>query len=130
MDPMDMIKGMLAEKMGVDEAAAGGALDTLLSGGGGGADALNGGVGGLLAAMKERGMGAGDINADKLKGLLGEDSVASAAEQLGTTQDGLLGNLTDMLPGLLDKMGMASGVMDKLGGAGALGGMAGKLFKR
>ena len=130
MDPMDMIKGMLADKMGVDEASAGGALDTLLSGGGGGADALNGGVGGLLAAMQARGMGAGDINADKLKGLFGQESVASAAEQLGTTQDGLLGTLTEMLPGLLDKMGMASGVMDKLGGAGALGGMAGKLFKR
>lgn len=128
MDPMNLISGMLADKMGVDAGAAQGALGTLMSAGGGGAASLDGSVGGLLAAFKERGLGEGDMSADKLRGLFGGESVSEAAGLLGASEDGLLGTLQEMLPGLLGKLGMGGDVMDKLGGAAALGGMAKKFL--
>ena len=139
MNPMDMAKMMLAKKLGADQGVVGDALGSLLSSQGGGADALNGGLGGLVGAMKAKGMGDmaeswlgdgpnKDVSADQLKEVLGGQSVADAAAKLGTSEEGLLGTLKEALPQIVDKSSSGGSMLDTVGGIGGLAGMAKKFM--
>ena len=139
MKPMDMAKMMLAKKLGADQGVVGDALGSLLSSQGGGADALNGGLGGLVGAMKAKGMGDmaeswlgdgpnKDVSADQLKEVLGGQSVADAAAKLGTSEEGLLGTLKEALPQIVDKSSSGGSMLDTVGGIGGLAGMAKKFM--
>ena len=139
MNPMDMAKQMLAQKLGADTGVVGDVLGNLLSSQGGGADALNGGLGGLVGAMKAKGMGDvaeswmgdganADVSADQLKDVLGGQSVSQAAERLGTSEAGLLGTLQQALPQIVDKSSSGGSMLDQVGGLGGLAGMAKKFM--
>ncbi len=132
------------------------------SGQGGGGDLLGavmgmlgqsgaGGVGGLagLVAKFQQG-GLGDVvgswvstgqnmpvSPDQLGGVLGSDTVAGLAQQMGVNPGDLLGQLSQMLPQVVDKLTPngqlpQGNFQDALGGAGlgGLAGMLGGLLKR
>ena len=139
MNPMDMAKQMLAQKLGADSGVVGDVLGNLLSSQGGGADALNGGLGGLVGAMRDKGMGdvaeswLGDganaqVSAGQLKDVLGGASVSDAAARLGTSEDSLLGTLQQALPQIVDKSSSGGSMLDSVGGLGGLAGMAKKFM--
>jgi uncharacterized protein YidB (DUF937 family) len=149
------------------------ALGSVLGAGGGGGqgqllqvivsmlgnDAQGGGLGGLLQQAQKAGLGdvvsswvgSGQnqaISPDQLGGLLGgllgQGQVASMAQQAGMDQGDLLGQLSQMLPQVVDKLtpqgqvpsGGLGNVGDLLGqlagggGGGGLGDLIGMLGKR
>ena len=97
-----------------------------------------GGLNGLVAKFNQAGLGdvvgswigTGEnqpISADQLSGVLGSDVMGKAASQLGLDSSQLSGQLSAMLPGLIDKLtpngtapqaglGNASDLMGMLGG--------------
>jgi len=103
----------------------------------GGGDKMD--VAGLVGTMKEKGLGdvadswLGDgenqaVSADQLKNALGAEQVTQAAAELGTDENSLLGGLQAALPQLVDKASSGGSLLDSVGGLGALGGIAKKLF--
>lgn len=133
MDLMNLAKGMLAQKLGGDNDAIGGVLNSLI-GGGNTAD-----IGGLVNGLKEKGLGdvasswLGDgenspISVDQLKDVLGAEKVTAAAAELGTDEGSLLSGLTDALPQLVDKASSGGSLLDKVGGLGAVAGLAKKFL--
>ena len=135
MDVMNLAKGLLVQKLGGNNAAAGAVLSGLLGGGqGGGLD-----LGGLVKGLQSKGLGdvAGswlgdgenaEISADQLKDVLGQEKIAEAASQLGTDEGSLLDGLKDALPQIVDKSSSGGSLMDSIGGLGALGGIAKKIL--
>lgn len=130
---MNLAKGMLAQKLGGDNAAIGGVLNSLI-GGGNTAD-----IGGLLNGLQEKGLGdvasswLGDgenapISADQLKDVLGADKVSAAAAELGTDEGSLLDSLKDAIPQMVDQGSSGGSLLDKVGGIGGLAGMAKKFL--
>jgi len=130
MDIMNLAKGMLAQKLGADSDAIGGAMDSLLGDG----DKLD--LGSLVSGFQSKGLGdvasswLGDgdntpISADQLKGVLGSEKITQAAAQLGTNENALLDGLKDALPQLIDKSSSGGSLLGSLGG---LGGMAKKFL--
>ena len=123
-----------------------------------------GGLAGLVNKMQQSGLGEvaaswvgtgqnQSISADQLGGVLGHDTVANMANQLGMNHGDLLGQLTQMLPQLVDQLtpqgqvphGDLGGILGGLMGGqqpgaqgapggqpdlGALAGMLGGLLKR
>jgi len=130
---MNLAKGMLAQKLGGDNAAIGGVLNSLIGGG----DKMD--VGGLVSGLKSQGLGdmaeswLGDgenapISAEQLQGVLGQEKIAAAAAELGTDEGSLLSGLQDALPQLVDKASSGGSLLDSLGGAAGLAGMAKKFL--
>lgn len=106
------------------------------------ADGGQGGLGGLVDKFNQAGMGdvvaswigKGDnlpISADQISGILGSDAVANVARQLGIDPAQAAGQLSQMLPGLIDKL-TPNGALPQggLGNAGDLMGMLGGLLRR
>lgn len=133
MDIMNLAKGMLADKLGANSDAVGDAIGGLLGEG----QEMN--MGSLMAGFQEKGLGGvasswlgdganEDVSADQLKEVLGEDEVAAAAAKLGTDEGSLLDTLKDALPQLVDQASSGGSLLDKVGGLGALGGMAKKFL--
>jgi len=133
MDFKSIAAGMLADKLGVDNAQVGGIMDKLIGNG----DKMD--VAGLLGNLKENGLGdvaeswLGDgenqsISADQLKSAIGSEDLTQAAAQLGTDENSLLGGLQAALPQLVDKASSGGSLLDSLGGLGGLGGMAKKFL--
>jgi uncharacterized protein YidB (DUF937 family) len=105
-------------------------------------DGEHGGLGGLVGKFQQAGMGdvvsswigKGEnmpISADQLQNVLGSDAVASIAQKMGLNSGDALGQLSTMLPGLIDKLtpnGAApAGGLGNMGDlAGMLGGLLGK----
>jgi uncharacterized protein YidB (DUF937 family) len=105
-------------------------------------DGEHGGLGGLVGKFEQAGLGnvvsswigSGQnlpISADQLKTVLGSDAVSSIAAKLGVNPGDALGQLSNMLPGLVDKLtpnGQApSGGFGNIGDiAGMLGGLLAK----
>jgi len=121
---LNMVVGMLTQQGG--GAAAGGA------GGLGGALGGLGGLGGLLGQLQQGGLGhvadswvgTGQnlpISPDQLGGALGHDTVSNMANQLGMNHGDLLGQLSQLLPQVVDKL-TPNGQVPQAG-AGGLGGM-------
>jgi len=132
-DVKSIAAGMLADKLGVDNAQVGGIMDKLIGNG----DKMD--VAGLLGNLKENGLGdvaeswLGDgenqsISADQLKSAIGSEDLTQAAAQLGTDENSLLGGLQAALPQLVDKASSGGSLLDSLGGLGGLGGMAKKFL--
>ena len=113
------------------------ALTGLLSNDGG-----QGGLTGLIAKFQQAGLGdvigswvgSGQnqaVSGEQLTNVLGTDAMAGLAEKLGMSQGDAAGQLSNILPGLIDKLtpqgqAPASG----LGNAGDLMGMLGGLLQR
>lgn len=133
MDIMNLAKGLLASKLGADNDAIGGVMESLLGAG----DTAD--VGSLLNGLKEKGLGdvasswLGDgenaeISADQLKDVLGGEKVAEAAAKLGTDEGSLLDSLKDAIPQMIDKSSSGGSLLESVGGLGALGGIAKKFL--
>jgi uncharacterized protein YidB (DUF937 family) len=123
----------------------------MLTGGGGGAPGqgaapagggLGGGLGGLLEQFQRSGLGdvAGSwvgtgqnqpISPDQLGGVLGNDTIASMASQLGMNNNDLLGQLSQMLPQVVDKLTPHGQVPQQVDASGLdIGSILGSLLKR
>jgi uncharacterized protein YidB (DUF937 family) len=137
MNMMNLAKGLLAQKLGGNSGAIDDVLGRLLGGSAGAEGGLD--LGNLVSGLKEKGLGdvadswLGDgenaeISADQLKEVIGEEKITEAAAQLGTDEGSLLDGLKDALPQIIDKSSSGGSLLDSLGGIGALGGMAKKLF--
>lgn len=104
-------------------------------------DGANGGLGGLVDKFRQAGMGdvigswisQGEnkaITGDQLGAVLGGDLLSSLAGKLGTNNADLANQLSQILPGVIDKLtpdGQAPSA--GLGNAGDLMGMLGGLLK-
>ena len=107
-----------------------------------GNDGQQGGLGGLMAKFQNAGMGdmanswvgSGDnqpISGDQLTNVLGQDTMSDFAGKAGMSQGDAAGQLSSILPGLIDKLtphGQAPA--GGLGNSGDLMGMLGGLLKR
>lgn len=130
MDIMKLAQGMLAQKLGGNNDAIGGVLNSLVGQG----DSMD--IGSLVSGFQEKGLGdvagswLGDgenapVSAEQLKDVLGGEQVAAAAAKLGTDEGSLLSGLQDALPQLVDKASSGGALLGSLGG---LGGMAKKFL--
>ncbi len=159
---LDSVIGALGQS-GQGGGAGGGAdlLSAVVSmlGQSGGQGGGLGGLAGLVAKMQQSGLGdvaaswvgTGQnqpISADQLGGVLGGDTVSHMASQLGLNSGDLMGQLTQLLPQVVDKLtpqgqipqgdigGMLGGLLGGAGGQGgqpdlgALAGMLGGLLKK
>jgi uncharacterized protein YidB (DUF937 family) len=159
---LDSVIGALGQSQGGaggGQAAIIGAVVSMLGQGAGQAGGL-GGLAGLVAKMQQSGLG--DVAAswigtgqnqpiapDQLGGVLGSDMVSGLAKQLGMNHGDLLGQLSQMLPQVVDKLtpqgqiphgdigGMLGGLLGgqqgggaQAGGMGDLVGMLGGLLKK
>ena len=149
------IVSMLAQGGGAGGGGGGlgGMLGSALGGGQGGAGAQGGaqgglgGLGGLVEQFARHGMGdmarswvgTGQnlpVSPDQLSKVLGNDTLSSMASKLGMNQGDLLGQLSNMLPQVVDKLtphgqvpqGDLHGMGDQLGGL--LGGLLGAGARR
>jgi uncharacterized protein YidB (DUF937 family) len=117
----------------------------MLTGGGGGPSGAaqgGGGLGDLIAQFQRSGMGdvvgswvsTGEnqpISPDQLGNVLGADKIAGMASQLGMNQGDLLGQLSQMLPQMVDKLTPNGQVPQQVDVGGLdLGGLLGSLMKR
>jgi uncharacterized protein YidB (DUF937 family) len=154
---LDSVLGSLANNAGGSGGGQGQLISAVV-----GMLAQGGGLAGLVNKMQQGGLGdvanswvgTGQnlpIDAGQLGGLLGNDTVSNMAGQLGMNQGDLLGQLSKMLPQLVDGLtpqgqipqgdlgGMLGGMLGGAGGAqqqgggpdlgalaGMLGGMLGK----
>jgi len=99
-----------------------------------------GGLGGLLGQLQQSGLGhiadswvgTGQnlpISADQLGGALGQDTLSNMASKLGMNHGDLLGQLTQLLPQVVDKM-TPQGQVPQAGAGGIdLGSLLGGLLK-
>lgn len=160
---LDSVIGALGSSGQTGNAGGGadllGAVIGMLSQGGAQGGGL-GGLAGLVNKMQQSGLGdvaaswigTGQnhpISADQLGGVLGSDTVSNMANQLGLNQGDLLGQLTQVLPQLVDKLtpqgqvpqgdlggilgGLLGGQGNSQGGQpdlGALAGILGGMLKR
>ena len=94
-----------------------------------------GGLAGLVQQFEQGGLGhvigswigTGQnlpISADQLGSVLGSEQVQQIAQQLGLSSDEVLGQLSHLLPQVVDKM-TPDGQLPADGGAGALPGLSG-----
>jgi uncharacterized protein YidB (DUF937 family) len=118
------IVGMLAQGGGAGAAGGGGGMGGLggvlgsALGGGGGAASAGGGLGGLAGLVEQFSRhGMGDvakswvgtgqnlpISPDQLGQVLGGDMVGNLSRQLGMNQGDLLGQMSQMLPQVVDQL--------------------------
>jgi uncharacterized protein YidB (DUF937 family) len=146
---MGLLDSVLGAALGGGGQGGGGQADLLkmvigmLAGGGqGGQGGAAGGLGGLLEQFQRSGLGevAGSwvstgqnlpISPDQLGQVLGGDQIAGMASQLGMNQGDLLGQLSQMLPQVIDQLTPNGQVPQKMDVGGIdLGGLLGSLMRR
>jgi uncharacterized protein YidB (DUF937 family) len=138
MDLLSLATGMLSEKLGltVDPDTIASALQSLLGGADGELDlaglagrfASSGGLGEVLGSWLGDGENA-SISAQTILDVLGRSDVSAFADQVGTDTQSAAAGLSDVIPQLLDKASSGGELLESLGGAGGLLGMA-KSFLR
>jgi uncharacterized protein YidB (DUF937 family) len=80
-----------------------------------GNDSAHGGLGGLVSKFQQSGLGdvvsswisTGQnlpVSADQLRGALGDDTIGQLARQTGSSHGDILGQLTQLLPQVVDKL--------------------------
>ncbi len=118
-------------------------IGMLGQGGGSGGAGGQGGLGGLISKMSQAGLGdvigswvgTGQnlpVQPDQLGAALGNDTISSMAGQLGMNSNDLLGQLSQMLPQVVDKLtpqgqvpqGDLASILGSLVGGGQGGGQA------
>ncbi len=123
---LTMVVGMLANRGGGSAAGAAG-------GAGNGLGALveqftKGGLGDVVGSWVSTGQNL-PVSPEQLGNVFGGDRIASMASQLGMNQGDLLGQLSQMLPQVVDKLTpqgqVPSGELGDLGDLGDLGGRGG-----
>lgn len=135
---LDSVVGALGQSQGGGQPDLLGAVIGMLGQGGGQAGGL-GGLAGLVAKFQQSGLGdvaaswvgTGEnkpIAPDQLGGVLGNDMLSGLAQQMGMNQGDLLGQLSQMLPQVVDKL-TPNGQLPS-GGLGDLGGLLGSLLQR
>lgn len=152
---LNMVLGMLANGQGGQGGGGGGgglggmlgsALGGALGGGGGGAAAAGGGLAGLGQLMEQfQRSGLGDvagswvstgqnlpISPDQLGQVLGGDKIAGMASQLGMNPNDLLGQLSHLLPEVVDKITPNGQIpqASELGNLGQLGSLLGGMLNQ
>ncbi len=107
-----------------------------------GNDGQHGGLSGLVEKFQQAGLGdvvgswigSGQnqgISGEQLSSVLGSDAMAGLAEKLGMSPDEAAGQLSSVLPGLVDKLTPAGEAPQSgLGNSGDLMGMLGGLLQR
>lgn len=138
MDLKSLATRILMDKIGGanDPAAAESALDELVDGDKhfdlGDIVGQFTGSGGDLAAKARSWLGDGaneSISASQVQEAIGGDKIAAFAEKLGIGKDEASGSLSEILPQLIDKSSHGGSLLDSVGGAGGLAGLASKYFK-
>jgi uncharacterized protein YidB (DUF937 family) len=149
---LQMVLGMLMQGGQGGAAQGGGGLGGALGGmlggalGGGQAGGQGGGLGGLGALLGQlSNHGLGDvakswvgtgqnlpISPDQITQVLGSDRISQMAEQLGMGHGDLAGQLSQMLPQVVDKLTPHGQVPqgNDLSSLGDIGGLLGDLLKR
>ena len=128
MDLMKMGQQLLGDKLGDNAGGMMDALSSLTSG-----EGLD--IGGIVYKLKAGGLGEqcdaclgdGDnqeMSAEQVKNAFGDEEMANVAQKLGVDQDTAASQLSDVLPGLMDKASSGGSLMDQFGGAGGLLGAA------
>lgn len=143
---LNMVLGMLAGQQG--GGGGGGGLGSMIGGmlGGGQQAPAGGGLAGLGQLVEQfKGAGMGDvvgswvgtgqnqpISPDQLGQVLGQDRLSGMASQLGMNQGDLLGQLSQLLPEVVDKLTPNGQIpqASELGGLGPLGSMLGGMLGR
>jgi uncharacterized protein YidB (DUF937 family) len=133
MDLMKLGAQLVMSKLGGGAGANADSISSVLGNLLGGGDNGGGGMGSIISAMKDKGLGSiadswlgdGDneeISTDQLRKVVGENKVTEMASELGTDEDSLLSGLKDALPQIVDKSSSGGSLLDNLGGlSGALG---------
>lgn len=105
-------------------------------------DGTQGGLGGLVAKFQQAGLGdvvrswIGNgqnqpVSGEQLTNVLGTDTIVGLAEKLGMSQDDAASQLSNILPGLIDKLTpQGQAPAGGLGNAGDLMGMLGRLLQK
>ena len=104
-----------------------------------GNDAQSGGLGGLVSKFAQHGLGdvinswigTGQnqaIGADQLSNVLGNDTIAGLAQKLGLSHGDIAGQLSQMLPQIIDQLTPQGQVPQ--GGLGNVSNILGMLLKR
>ena len=76
------------------------------------------------------GDGANDaISAAELKDVIGTDKIAAFAAKMGMNAGEASGSLAELLPQLIDKSSRGGSLLDTVGGAGGLAGLASKFLR-
>ena len=137
--------------MGLLDSILGSALGGQGGGGGGNAallqavvamlgnDSAQGGLGGLVSKFQQGGLGdvvaswisSGQnlpVSADQLRSALGDDTIGQLARQTGGSQGDILGQLTQLLPEVVDKLTPQGQVPQ--GGLGNITDLLGMLGRR
>jgi len=133
MDIMKLATGIIAQKVGGNNPAIGGVLNSLVGGG----NKMD--LAGLVSGLQSKGMGEvasswmgdgdnADVSDDQLKEVLGQEQVAAAAAELGTDEGSLLAGLKEALPQMVDKSSQGGSLLDSVGGIGGLAGLAKKIL--
>jgi uncharacterized protein YidB (DUF937 family) len=133
MDLMKLGAQLVMSKLGGGAGTSSDSISSVLGNLLGGGDNGGDGMGNILSAMKEKGLGSvadswlgdGDnkeISSDQLRDVMGGDKVTEMASELGTDENSLLSGLKDALPQMVDKSSSGGSLLDNLGGlSGALG---------
>ncbi len=138
MDIKSFATQLIMDKIGGanDSGAAQSALDELTSGSGGFdlKDIVGQftGSGGDLANIAKSWLGDGaneGISPQQVQEAIGGDKVEAFAAKLGIGRDEATSGLADLLPDLIDKSSRGGDLLDSIGGASGLAGLASKLFK-
>ncbi len=137
---MGLLDSVLGAAMGGQGGAAGGnaallnAVVSLL-----GNDSAQGGLGGLVTKFQQSGLGdvvaswisSGQnmpVSADQLRGALGDDTLGQLARQSGGSPADVLGQLTQLLPQVVDQLTPQGQVPQ--GGLGNVSDLLGMLMRR
>jgi len=123
---LSMVVGMLTQGGGQAAATGGGGLAGL---GGLVEQFQRGGLGDVMGSWIGTGQNL-PISPDQLGSVLGNDKIAGMASQLGMNQGDLLGQLSQMLPKVVDKMTPSGQIPQQAPDLGQLAGLLGGLLKR
>jgi uncharacterized protein YidB (DUF937 family) len=138
---MNLLGNILGQVLGGGQAEGGNNMASII-GGLLSNDGAQGGLGGLVEKFNQAGMGdvvqswigKGEnlpISADQISQVLGNDGIANIAQQLGLGNGDAAGQLSEMLPGIIDKLTPGGEAPSGgLGNLGDLAGMLGGLLKR
>jgi uncharacterized protein YidB (DUF937 family) len=138
MDIKSLATQLLISKIGGanDPGAAESALDDLV-GGSGGFDLGDivgqfTGAGGDLASKAKSWLGDGandSISPAQVQDAIGGDKIEAFASKLGIGQEEAGNGLSQILPELIDKSSQGGNLLDSVGGAKGLAGLASKFFR-